>query len=104
MPYTYIVQCADSTFYTGWTTNLEIRLATHNSGSGARYTRGRLPVALVYYELQPDESQARKREYAIKQLSRKAKLELILGFQSSGVSNTNKIVTAAAKNVIKSED
>lgn len=80
MPYTYIVQCADGTFYTGWTTNLETRVTAHNNGSGARYTRSRLPVTLVYYELQPDESQARKREYAIKQLNRTDKEKLVAGF------------------------
>lgn len=80
MPYTYIVKCADGSLYTGWTTNLETRVTAHNNGSGARYTRSRLPVTLVYYELQPDESQARKREYAIKQLNRKDKEQLIAGF------------------------
>ena len=80
VPYTYIVKCADGSLYTGWTTNLETRLTAHNNGSGARYTRSRLPVTLVYYELQPDESQARKREYAIKQLRRKDKEQLIAGF------------------------
>ncbi|HWR05535.1 GIY-YIG nuclease family protein [Sporomusa sp.] len=85
MAYTYIVQCADGTFYTGWTTNLETRVAVHNSGSGARYTRSRLPVTLIYYELQPDESQARKREYAIKLLSRKEKEVLVAGFTINNV-------------------
>jgi putative endonuclease len=83
MPYTYIVKCADGSLYTGWTTNLETRVTAHNSGKGARYTRSRLPVTLVYYELQPDESQARKREYAIKQLERKDKEQLIAGFTVS---------------------
>ncbi len=83
MPYTYIVQCADSTYYTGWTTNLEIRLAAHNSGNGARYTRGRLPVALVYYEEHATESLARKREYAIKRLDRQAKEELVQAFAAN---------------------
>ncbi len=83
MPYTYIVKCADGSLYTGWTTNLETRVTAHNSGRGARYTRSRLPVTLVYYELQPDESQARKREYAIKQLDRKDKEQLIAGFTVS---------------------
>lgn len=82
MPYTYIVKCADGTFYTGWTTNLETRLTAHNNGSGARYTRSRLPVTLVYYEMQPDESQAKKREYAIKKLNRTAKEKLITGFSA----------------------
>lgn len=97
MPYTYIVQCADNTLYTGWTTNIETRLVAHNNGTGARYTRSRLPVTLVYYELQPDESQARKREYAIKQLSRKAKLELITAFHSCGVSNIDNSILQPPK-------
>lgn len=83
MPYTYIVKCADGSLYTGWTTNLETRVTAHNRGRGGRYTRSRLPVTLVYYELQPDESQARKREYAIKQLDRKDKEQLIAGFTVS---------------------
>lgn len=80
MPYTYIVQCADGTFYTGWTNNLEARIATHNKGIGARYTRSRLPVALVYYEQHATESMARKREYAIKRLKRQAKEEMVKAF------------------------
>lgn len=80
MPFTYIIRCADSTYYTGWTTDLETRLAAHNSGSGARYTRGRLPVELVYYEEYANESLARKREYAIKRLTRKVKEEMIQEF------------------------
>lgn len=80
MPYTYIVQCADGTYYTGWTTNLDTRLAAHNSGTGARYTRGRLPVALVYYEELATESLARKRECALKRLSRKTKGEMVKSF------------------------
>ena len=50
MNYTYIVQCSDGTLYTGWTTDVERRVRTHNSGKGAKYTRSRLPVTLVYYE------------------------------------------------------
>ena len=80
MAYTYIVQCADGTFYTGWTTNLATRIAAHNAGTGARYTRSRLPVALIYYELQPNASLARKREWAIKHMKRKAKEGLVAGF------------------------
>ncbi|WP_425474349.1 GIY-YIG nuclease family protein [Sporomusa termitida] len=74
------MQCADGTFYTGWTTNLATRMAAHNAGHGARYTRSRLPVALIYYELQPNASLARKREWAIKHMSRKAKEVLVAGF------------------------
>jgi putative endonuclease len=73
----YILQCADGTLYTGWTTDLERRLQAHDSGQGARYTRGRRPVRLVYYEEQPTRSAAQKREAAIRRLSRAEKLKLI---------------------------
>lgn len=82
MPYTYILECADKTYYTGWTTNLSERLRSHNSGSGARYTRGRLPVRMVYAEYQPTASEACKREAVIKRLSRAAKESLIAGVSS----------------------
>jgi putative endonuclease len=77
MPYTYILECADNTFYVGWTTDLAARLAAHNSGTGARYTRGRLPVKLVYAEYQPDRSGGQRREAAIRRLSRRDKQKLI---------------------------
>jgi len=70
----YILQCADRTLYTGITTDLERRLREHNLGSGARYTRARLPVKLLWAESQPDESTARKEEARIKRLSRRQKL------------------------------
>ena len=73
----YIVECADGTYYTGWTTDPERRLKTHNAGRGARYTRVRLPVKLVYLEPQPDRTTAMKRERAIKALSRDKKRKLI---------------------------
>ena len=82
MPYTYILECADATYYTGWTTNLSTRLAAHNCGSGARYTRGRLPVRLVYAEYHSTVSEACKREVVIKRLSRAAKTDLITGGSS----------------------
>ena len=75
--YVYILKCSDGTFYTGCTTDIEARVKTHNSGSGAKYTRGRRPVSLVYYEELPDRSAALKREAAIKRLPRNKKLELI---------------------------
>lgn len=75
--YVYILKCSDGTFYTGWTTDIEARVKTHNSGSGAKYTRGRRPVSLAYYEELPDRSAALKREAAIKRLPRNKKLELI---------------------------
>lgn len=75
--YCYIVECADGTYYTGWTIDPERRLKTHNAGRGARYTRTRLPVKLVYLESQPDRSAAMKREKAIKAFPRDKKQKLI---------------------------
>ncbi|MCD8019384.1 MAG: GIY-YIG nuclease family protein [Clostridiales bacterium] len=77
MHYTYIVECRDKSLYTGWTTNLERRIKAHNEGKGAKYTRNRAPVRLVYYEEYGTKQEALKREYAIKHLSRKDKLYLI---------------------------
>ncbi|BBB90186.1 MAG TPA: ferritin family protein [Methylomusa anaerophila] len=77
MPYTYILQCADGTYYTGWAAELAARLAAHNKGTGARYTRSRLPVCLVYWEYQPDQSQAQRREWEIKSLTRQEKEQLL---------------------------
>lgn len=77
MNYTYIVKCADGTLYTGWTNNLEKRMKAHNSGKGAKYTKTRRPVKLVYYEEHETKNEAMSREYAIKQLTRKAKETLI---------------------------
>ena len=77
MNFTYILKCADGSYYTGWTTDLEKRVSKHNSGNGAKYTRCRLPVELVYYERYEDKSTAMKREYQIKQLSRSQKEALI---------------------------
>lgn len=77
MNYVYILSCSDNTLYTGWTNDLERRINVHSSGKGAKYTRGRLPVKLVYFEKFNDKKLAMKREYAIKQLSREEKLRLI---------------------------
>lgn len=77
MNYTYILKCADGTYYTGWTTDLEKRLKVHNKGTGAKYTKARLPVSLVYHEEYESKSEAMKREYAIKQMTRKEKELLI---------------------------
>ncbi len=79
MAVVYILQCADGTLYTGWTTDLERRLRVHNSGQGARDTRGRRPLRLVYREEQPTRSAAQKREAAIRRQSRADKLKLIEG-------------------------
>ena len=77
MYWVYILRCSDGTLYTGITDDVERRLKAHNSGKGAKYTRGRGPVELVYREEQPDKSAALKREAAIKKLSRAQKLLLI---------------------------
>lgn len=79
--FTYIVECSDGTFYTGWTNNLEKRIADHNSGKGAKYTSPRTPVKLVYYEEFETKQEAMSREYQIKQLTRVAKEKLISGKQ-----------------------
>ena len=71
--YTYILRCADGTYYCGWTNNLDRRLKAHNEGKGAKYTRSRRPVALVYYEAFSTKEEAMRREYEIKQLPRKKK-------------------------------
>ncbi|MBI4732064.1 MAG: GIY-YIG nuclease family protein [Chloroflexi bacterium] len=73
----YILECSDGTYYTGWTTDPERRLRQHNRGTGARYTRSRRPVRLVYVEERPDRASAMKRERAIKSLSRQQKTCLI---------------------------
>jgi putative endonuclease len=73
----YILQCADGSLYTGWTNDLSRRLAAHQAGKGAKYTKGRLPVSLVYVEKHPSKEEAMRREYAIKRLSRREKLALI---------------------------
>jgi putative endonuclease len=75
--YCYILECSDGSYYTGWSTDPERRLREHNSGSGARYTRSRRPVRLVYLEELPDKSAALKRERAIKALPRPKKLKLV---------------------------
>lgn len=75
--YVYILRCADGTFYTGWTTDPVRRTRVHNSGKGAKYTRSRRPVELIYTEEFDDKIQAQRREYAIKQLTRAEKEKLI---------------------------
>ena len=75
--YCYILECADGTFYTGWTTDPPRREKQHNAGRGARYTRARRPVRMVYIEEQPDRAAAMKRERAIKMMTRERKRKLI---------------------------
>jgi pyrroline-5-carboxylate reductase len=73
----YIAKCADGTLYTGMTTDVEKRAKTHNSGKGAKYTRSRLPITIVYKEQCPDKSAALKREREIKGFKRAEKVKLI---------------------------
>lgn len=77
MNYTYIVECADGSFYCGWTNDLEKRIKAHNEGKGAKYTKPRLPVKLVYFEEFDTKEEAMSREYHIKQLTRAEKERLI---------------------------
>lgn len=85
MPYTYLLQCADGSYYAGWTTDLEARVRAHNAGQGARYTRGRRPVRLVYWEFQPTRSAAQRREASLRHLGRSQKAALAAAFEASQV-------------------
>lgn len=80
MNYTYILKCSDGSLYTGWTNDLNKRLEAHNKGMGAKYTKNRLPVDIVYYEEFQTKEEAMKREYQIKKLTRSKKIELIKSF------------------------
>ena len=82
--FVYMVECADGSLYTGWTNRLPQRIAAHNRGRGAKYTRSRLPVRLVWAEAQPDSSAALRREAALKRLTRREKLALIAAAPLSG--------------------
>lgn len=77
--YVYILKCSDDTYYTGYTSDLESRLLTHNSGKGAKYTRGRLPVCMVWSKLCKNQRFAMRAEINIKALPKEAKLKLIAG-------------------------
>lgn len=78
LPFTvYMLRCSDGTLYTGWTDNLKKRLAAHNAGKGAKYTRGRGPVDLVYKEVFASKPEAMRREYAIKKMARGEKMDLL---------------------------
>ena len=80
MYYAYLLRCADDTLYAGYTDDLSKRVAVHNQGKGAKYTRSRLPVSLVYYQPVPTRSAAMAGECALKKLSRAEKLALIQAF------------------------
>ena len=75
--FTYILECADGTLYVGWTTDLERRLRAHNAGRGGRYTRGRRPVWLAYFEEYSTRQEAQRREVVLRRLPRAMKLGLI---------------------------
>lgn len=77
MNYTYILECSDGSYYTGWTKDIQKRLHAHNEGKGAKYTRSRLPVVLAYYETFETKEEAMRREWQIKHLSRKEKEKLV---------------------------
>lgn len=82
--FAYVLECADGTLYTGWTLDLEKRVATHNAKKGAKYTRARTPVRLVYAEVLASAQLARQRECEIKRLTRVQKLHLIAAQTKSG--------------------
>jgi putative endonuclease len=75
--YVYLLRCADDSLYCGWTTDLEGRIAAHNNGTGAKYTKSRRPVELVYFEEYENRHEALSREWHIKRLSRAEKLHLL---------------------------
>lgn len=77
MNYVYLLRCSDDTFYCGWTNDLTARIAAHNSGNGAKYTRSRLPVELAYYEEYDTKHEAMSREWHIKRMTREEKEELV---------------------------
>lgn len=83
--YVYMLRCGDGTLYTGMTDDVERRLAAHRSGKGAKYTRGRGPLELVYTEEQPDKSSALRREFQIKKLPRERKSALCEGWRDGAM-------------------
>ena len=95
--FVYMVECCDGTYYTGWTNDVAARVAAHNAGIGARYTRGRGPVRLVYRESCPDKPAAQRREWEIKQMNRAQKQRLIARITpvmvSTATDNAKKGVT-----------
>lgn len=86
--FVYILKCVDNTFYTGYTTDIVKRCLTHNKGKGAKYTRCRLPVKVVYSEEFETKDAAMRREYQIKQLSRQQKIKLIYGHRKTQTART----------------
>jgi putative endonuclease len=85
--FVYILECADGSYYTGWTTDLDRRVADHNAGRGGRYTRSRRPVKLVYWEHHADRRSAQRRELVLKRLPRARKFILIADFKPGDLQN-----------------
>ena len=83
MPFAYMVRCSDGSFYTGYTTDLDRRIAAHNAGKGAKYTRSRRPVELVYCEELPSKALAMRREAQLKGLTRAQKEQMLISIQNS---------------------
>ena len=102
MNYTYLLECADQTLYCGWTNDLEKRVKAHNAGQGAKYTKPRRPVTLVYYEEFETKEEAMRREAAVKKLTKKEKLRLIAGFIEN--RNEERSVEAEEKQAETMED
>lgn len=103
MNYVYIALCSDNTLYTGWTTDVKRREKTHNLGKGAKYTKSRLPIKIVYIEEFEIKQEALKREYTIKRLSKKQKEELILNYRREIYLRANKDATASLKVMLDDE-
>jgi putative endonuclease len=89
MPFVYIVRCSDGTLYTGWAVDVAARVKAHNAGRGAKYTRTRLPVKLVYSEELPTRAEAMKRERQIKRYPKAKKLELVIGETGQRMAHTS---------------
>lgn len=85
MNFTYMLECKDGTYYTGWTNNLNKRLKNHNDGKGAKYTKARLPVSLIYYEEFQTKEEAMRREYVIKHMTRSEKSKLVNGYREKRI-------------------
>jgi len=97
MHYTYMLRCKDNTYYTGYTNNLEKRMKAHNEGKGAKYTRGRGPVELIYYEEFEDKTSAMSREYEIKRLTRNEKEVLRQEWEKNNRSIINGMINSEIK-------
>ncbi len=87
MNYVYLLRCSDGTLYCGWTNDLSARVKAHNAGKGAKYTRSRRPVELVFFEEREEKSEALSREKQIKSMKREEKLALIRGFRAEVPGN-----------------